>query len=120
MSAELCVNDRIRIGQLCRGGRSRGHVHTVKPAARQVPVGTVAVCDIWSVARERRRGQVKTAYNRAPQSYKYCEDMLPRKNIDGVMIVAGDFQHAKLCAHALKVGKDCYVEKPFSECASRC
>ena len=46
--------------------------------------------------------------------YKYSEEMLMRKDIDGVMIATGDFQHAKLCAEVVRAGKDCYVEKPFA------
>ncbi len=114
----LGANDRIRLGQLGCGGRSQGHVHMVKLASKQIPVKTVAVCDIWSLARERRAAQVKTAFNLDPQSYKYSEDMLARNDIDGVMIATGDFQHAKLCTEVVKAGKDCYVEKPFANVLS--
>src|ERR1039457_6225860 len=44
--------------------------------------------------------------------------MLARKDIDGVMIATGDFQHAKLCAEVVRAGKDCYVEKPFGNVLS--
>ncbi len=110
----LGANDRIRIGQLGCGQRSEGHVHMVQLASRTCPVETVAVCDIWSLARERRAAQVKKAFNLEPQSYQYLEDMLARKDIDGVMIATGDFQHAKLCIDVVQAGKDCYVEKPFA------
>src|ERR1700689_4615176 len=110
----LGANDRIRLGQLGCGGRSEGHVHMVHLAAKKMPVETVAVCDLWSLAREQRAAQVKRAFNLEPQSYKYSEEMLARKDIDGVMIATGDFQHAKLCTEVVKAGKDCYVEKPFA------
>lgn len=114
----LGANDRIRLGQLGCGARSRGHVHMVQMASQQMPVETVAVCDIWSHARERRAAQVKSIFNLEPQSYKYSEDMLARKDIDGVMIATGDFQHAKLCIDVVQAGKDCYVEKPFANVLS--
>ncbi len=114
----LGANDRIRLGQLGCGDRSEGHVHMVQLASKQMPVETVAVCDIWSLARERRAAQVKKAFNLDPQSYKYSEDMLARKDIDGVMIATGDFQHAKLCIDVVQAGKDCYVEKPFANVLS--
>jgi predicted dehydrogenase len=114
----LGANDRIRLGQLGCGGRSRGHVRMVQLAAKQMPVETVAVCDIWSLARDRRAAQVKEVFNDNPQSYKYSEDMLARKDIDGVMIATGDFQHAKLCIEVVQAGKDCYVEKPFANVLS--
>ena len=87
-------------------------------AAKQIPVETVAVCDLWTLAREHRAAQVKEAFNLDPQTYKYAEDMLVRKDIDGVMIATGDFQHAKLCAEVVQAGKDCYVEKPFANVLS--
>jgi predicted dehydrogenase len=110
----LGANDRVRLGQLGCGQRSEGHVHMAQLASRTFPVETVAVCDLWSLARERRAAQVTKAFGATPQSYKYSEDMLARKDIDGVMIATGDFQHAKLCIDVVQAGKDCYVEKPFA------
>src|ERR1700677_3331793 len=114
----LGANDRIRLGQLGCGDRSQGHVHMVHLAAKQMPVETVAVCDLWTLAREHRAAQVKLAFNLEPQTYKYSEEMLARKDIDGVMIATGDFQHAKLCTEVVRAGKDCYVEKPFANVLS--
>jgi predicted dehydrogenase len=114
----LGANDRIRIGQLGCGDRSQGHVHMVQLASKQMPVETVAVCDLWSLAREHRAAQVKRVFNLEPQVYKYSEEMLARQDIDGVMIATGDFQHAKLCVDVVKAGKDCYVEKPFANVLS--
>src|ERR1039458_2326920 len=51
----LGANDRIRLGQLGCGDRSEGHVHMVALASKQMPVETVAVCDLWSLAREQDR-----------------------------------------------------------------
>jgi len=110
----LGANDRIRLGQLGCGDRSEGHVHMAQLASKQIPVETVAVCDLWNQARERRAAQVRKAFGLEPQIYKYSEEMLARKDIDGIMIATGDFQHAKLCCEVVKAGKDCYVEKPFA------
>jgi predicted dehydrogenase len=114
----LGANDRILLGQLGCGDRSQGHVHMVQLAAKQMQVETVAVCDLWSVAREHRASQVKRAFNLDPKSYKYSEELLANKDIDGVMIATGDFQHAKLCMEVVRAGKDCYVEKPFANVLS--
>jgi predicted dehydrogenase len=114
----LGANDRIQLAQLGCGGRSHGHVHMVQLASQKIPVETIAVCDIWSLARERRAAQVKQAFNLTPQMYKYSEELLARKDIDGVMIATGDFQHAKLCTEVVRAGKDCYVEKPFANVLS--
>src|SRR5258708_21161434 len=114
----LGANDKIRLGQLGCGLRSQGHVHMAQRAAKKMPVETVAVCDIWSLAREQRAAQVKEVFGIEPQTYKYSEEMLARKDIDGVMIATGDFQHAKLCVDVVRAGKDCYVEKPFANVLS--
>ena len=114
----LGANERIAIAQLGCGGRSAGHVHMVQMASKQVPVETIAVCDLWKLARERRAAQVKRYFNLDPKCYQYSEEMLANKDIDAVMIATGDFQHAKLCAEVVKAGKDCYVEKPFANVLS--
>src|ERR1700758_3204377 len=77
----LGANDRIAIAQLGCGGRSEGHVHMVQMASKQTPVETIAVCDIWKLARERRAAQVKRAFNLDPRSYQYSEEMLANKEI---------------------------------------
>ncbi len=110
----LGANDRIRLAQLGCGGRSEGHVNMAHLAARRTPVEVVAVCDIWSIARQRRAAQVKRLFEAEPKSYKYSEEMLSSPDIDGVMIATGDHQHAKLCVEVVQAGKDCYVEKPFA------
>jgi predicted dehydrogenase len=114
----LGANDRIALAQLGCGSRSEGHVHMAQMASKQIPVETIAVCDLWKLARDRRAAQVKRAFNLDPKCYQYSEQMLANKDIDGVMIATGDFQHAKLCAEVVKAGKDCYVEKPFANVLS--
>lgn len=114
----LGANDRIRLGQLGCGDRSQGHVHMVALASKRTPVEVVAVCDLWNMAREHRAAQVKKAFNLEPQAFRYSEELLALRDIDGVMIATGDFQHAKLCAEVVKAGKDCYVEKPFANVLS--
>ena len=113
-SRVLGANDRIRLAQLGCGDRSHGHVHMSQLASKRTQVEHVAVCDLWSKARERRAAQVKQVFGAEPKAYQYYEDMLSRNDIDGVMIATGDFQHAKLCAEVVRAGKDCYCEKPFA------
>jgi len=113
-SRVLGANDRIQLAQLGCGGRGRGHLMMVKGASSRTPVETVAVCDIWKLARERASTQVQQLFGKAPEAYQYSEKMLARNDIDGVMIATGDFQHAKLAIEVVQAGKDCYVEKPFA------
>src|SRR5579884_3228065 len=112
------ANDRIRIAQLGCGGCSEGHVNMVHLASKRTPVEVVAVCDLWSIAREARADQVRTLFGISPRTYQYSEKMLAEKDIDGVMIATGDHQHAQLCIEVVQSGKDCYVEKPFANVLS--
>lgn len=114
----LGANNRIHLAQLGCGARSAGHVRMAQIASKHTPVETMAVCDIWSLAREARASQVKQVFGIEPMSYKYSEEMLANKDIDAVMIATGDFQHAKLCIEVVQAGKDCYVEKPFANVLS--
>ena len=50
----LGANDRIRLAQLGCGDRSHGHVHMVQLASKNTSVETVAVCDLWDKALDRR------------------------------------------------------------------
>ncbi|MGI8745400.1 MAG: Gfo/Idh/MocA family protein [Bryobacteraceae bacterium] len=111
----LGANDRIRLGQIGCGDRSQGHVHMAQLASAHTPVETVAVCDLWDKARDRRAAQVEKAFGKRPGAYKYYEKMIERKDLDGIMIATADFQHAQHCADVVRAGKDCYVEKPFAE-----
>src|SRR5215469_18738865 len=72
----LGANDRIALAQLGCGGRSEGHVHMAQMASKQIPVETIAVCDLWKLARDRRAAQVKEAFDLDPKCYKYSEEML--------------------------------------------
>jgi len=108
------ANDRINIGFLGCGGRSRGHQTMVKNSEKDKNLGVVAVCDIWKLNREKAAANCKRLFGADVKQFKYSEEMLLMPEIDGVMIATGDFQHAKLLAEVVKAGKDCYCEKPLS------
>ena len=114
----LGANDRLRLGLVGCGSRSQDLVDMAEIASKRSPVEIAAVCDLWNKARELRAAQIKQQLKNDPHQYQYLEDMLSRKDIDGVMIATGDFQHAKLCIDVVQAGKDCYVEKPFANVLS--
>lgn len=109
------ANDRINIGFLGCGGRSRGHQEMVKMSLKDKNLGVVAVCDIWKLNREKTAANCKKSFGADVKEFKYSEDMLQLKELDAVMIGTGDFQHAKLLSEVVKAGKDCYCEKPMAE-----
>ena len=108
------ANDRINIGFLGCGGRSRGHQNMVKNSEKDKNLGVVAVCDIWKLNKEKAAANCKRLFGTDVKQFKYSEEMLLMPELDGVMIATGDFQHAKLLAEVVRAGKDCYCEKPLS------
>ena len=109
------ANDRINIGFLGCGARSRGHMNMVKMSEKEKNIGVVAVCDIWKLNKEKAAANCKTLFESDVMQFKYSEDMLQMRELDAVMIATGDFQHAKILAEVVKAGKDCYCEKPMAE-----
>src|SRR4030042_4993647 len=108
------ANDRINIGFLGCGGRSRGHQSMVKTSEKDKNLAVVAVCDIWKLNKEKAAANCKKLFGTDVKEFKYSEDFLAMPELDAVMIATGDFQHAKLLAEVVKAGKDCYCEKPLS------
>lgn len=108
-------NDRINIGFLGCGARSRGHQDMVKTSLKDKNLAVVAVCDIWKLNKEKAAANCKKLFDADVKQFKYSEDMLKMPELDAVMIGTGDFQHAKLLAEVVRAGKDCYCEKPMAE-----
>ena len=108
------ANDRINIGFLGCGARGAGHRRMVEMSLKEKNLGVVAVCDIWSVNREKAAADCRKRFNTEVKQYKYSEDMLKLPELDAVMIATGDHQHGKLLAEVVAAGKDCYVEKPMA------
>ncbi len=108
------ANDRINIGFLGCGARSRGHRRMVETSIKDKNLGVVAVCDIWEKNREKAAADCKKRFDTDVKQFQYSEDMLAMKDLDGVMIATGDFQHGYLLAEVVQAGKDCYCEKPMA------
>lgn len=108
------ANDRINIGFLGCGARSRGHQNMVKMSEKDKNLGVVAVCDLWTKNRDESAAGCRELFGKEVRKFKYSEEMLDMNELDGVMIATGDFQHAKILAEVVKAGKDCYCEKPMA------
>ncbi len=108
------ANDRINIGFIGCGGRSRGHRRMVEMSFKEKNLGVVAVCDIWKLNREKAAADCKKRFGVDVKQFKYSEEMLKMPELDAVMIATGDHQHAILLAEVVKAGKDCYCEKPMA------
>ncbi len=107
-------NDRINIGFLGCGARSRGHQNMVKGSEKDKNLAVAAVCDIWKLNREKTAANCKQLFGYDVKQFKYSEEMLNMPELDAVMLGTGDFQHARLLAEVVEAGKDCYCEKPMA------
>ncbi len=113
-SRVIGANDRISIGLLGCGSRSQGHQRMAFGSRRDMNVEVTAVCDIWTMNREKAAATAEKRFERKPRMFKYSEEMLALQDLDAVMIATGDHQHAKLLVEVVKAGKDCYCEKPMA------
>ena len=105
-------NDRIRLGQIGCGGRSRDHLTALKQSGENAVI--VAVCDVWKVNREQRAADIATAFGAAPRQTTRYQELLAMKDVDAVLIATPDMTHPRILADAVAAGKDVYVEKPFA------
>src|SRR3954453_24042542 len=100
------ANDRISLGHIGVGNRGRELASVVADLKERHNVEMTAVCDLWSVNRERAVKAALDEYRRAPRSFQYFEDLLELKDVDAVLISTADFQHAPLLKLAAEAGKD--------------
>jgi len=105
-------SDRIRVGLIGAGGRSRDHQMELGRSGENVQI--VAVCDVWKVNLEATAANVAKQYGAAPFTCTRYQDLLARKDIDAVFIATPDFTHPQILMDAVAAGKDVYVEKPFA------
>jgi predicted dehydrogenase len=105
----LGANERIRLGAIGVGGRSR---KTLIPIHQKQPdTEFVAICDVYEPHL------LRTASENGMRNVKQARDyraILDDKSIDAVIIGAPDHWHARMVSDAVAAGKDVYVEKPVT------
>lgn len=83
-------------------------------------VRVVAGCDVFDVKRDRFVKKVKDFYTQKGEKkvkvdvYEDYQDLLARPDIDAVVIITPDHQHAVIGIAACKAGKDIFLEKPMT------
>ncbi len=101
------ANERILIGHIGWGGRSRGLFRELGHLRDQGMTASVAVCD---VDETRLAGALNDVPKATPyRDYRY---LLERKDIDAVVIGTPDHWHGVQTVHSAECGKHIYVEKP--------
>ncbi len=111
----LGANDRIRVGIAGFSDRFRS---SLAPAflsqSKELNFEFTAVSDLWSKRRDEA-DQFFKAKGISLKLYRNNDELYNAKDTDAVIISTADFQHALLCAEAVRAGRDAYVEKPFAE-----
>lgn len=100
------ANDRIMVGVIGTGGRSRLLIEQL-PEQGQI----LAVCDCFLARAEQinaEKGDGRWAV------YQDHRKLLERKDIDAVIVGTPDHTRVLICIHACQAGKDIYAEKPLT------
>jgi predicted dehydrogenase len=112
-------SNRINIGVIGVGRIARGHdmAETFKYDHAQI----LAVCDVDSKRLALGKQLVDETYTKkfgrpwdSARAYADYHEVLAAKDLDAVIIATPDHQHAILATHAVKAGKDVYLQKPAS------
>ncbi|HXE81547.1 MAG TPA: Gfo/Idh/MocA family oxidoreductase [Vicinamibacterales bacterium] len=107
------ANDRIGLAIIGCGVRGPYLLEqALKAAPGQIQV--VALCDVWSVARERLAAQVVEKLGQKPRLVSRHQDVMTMPDVDGVIIATPDFAHCPQLIDAVRAGKDAFVEKPLT------
>jgi len=107
------ANDRIALGHIGvgnRGSELQGMAAQLKDSKN---VEMTAVCDLWTVNREKAVATNTKYYGRAPRAYQHAEEMLAAGNVDAVFISTPEHAHSLQLKMVAEAGKDAYCEKPM-------
>ena len=107
--ARAGANDRIRVGIIGNGGRSRDHIAEL---TRIPGVEIAAVADPDDTLTMEKSAAIDKLTGHAPSRQRDLRRILDDKNIDAVTIACCNHWHALAAIWALQAGKHVYVEKP--------
>ena len=109
----LGANDRISLCHIGIGSRGTELDWIVAQLKTGHNAEMTAVCDLWSVNREKAVAANAKYYGRSPRAFQYLEDTLALKDVDAVLISTPEHSHSPILKMAVDAGKDAYVEKPM-------
>lgn len=116
-------NEMMRMAAIGVGRQGRGDMQEMIYQGLDYNARVVAVCDVDANRMTQGRQLVEKIYKEQADkvgTYDGCDTytdyrkLLERKDIDGVLIVTPDHQHAPIAVAAAKAGKDIYLEKPMT------
>lgn len=80
----------------------------------------VAIADVRKDCRQNVKAVTERKYGPGVAMYRDFREMLPRQDIDAVLIATGDRWHTTASLYAAKAGKDVYSEKPCCITIDQC
>ena len=107
------ANDRVSIGHIGIGSRGSELDEILSRLKQSHNVQMTAVCDLWSVHREKAQAANAEFYGQAPRAFKKPEELLAFRDLDAVIISTPEHSHSPMLKLAAEAGKDVYVEKPM-------
>ncbi len=112
----VAPSDRVLMGTI---GLGRQALSDFRGFAGAAGLQVVACCDVDTIKQQRYKKTVEEwqkTKGLAPRcdTYEQYEQLLDRKDIDVVEVVAPDHWHPLMTIHACQAGKDVYVQKPLS------
>ena len=110
----LGANDRISLGHVGIGNRGGDLDLIASKLKSSHSVEMTAVCDLWTVHREKAAATNAGYYGRPPRAVQHVEDLLAMQDVDGVLISTPEHSHSPILKMAAEAGKDAYVEKPMA------
>jgi predicted dehydrogenase len=112
-------SNRINIGVIGVGRIAR--VHDMAETFKYDHAQILAVCDVDSKRLALGKQLVDETYSKkygrpwdSARAYGDYHELLAAKDLDAVIVATPDHQHAILAVHAVKAGKDVYLQKPAS------
>src|SRR5437899_1668025 len=112
-SRTVGANDRISLGHIGIGNRGTELDWIAGRLKDKHNVEMTALCDLWTVNREKAAARNEKYYGQAPRKFKYLEDLLALKDVDAVLISTPEHSHSPVLKLVAEAGKDAYVEKPM-------
>ena len=103
------ANDRINLGMIGMGGRSRDLVNQFMGIAKADD--RLRITDVCDVYEKRKKAAMEKTGAKGHLDYR---EIIQDKEIDAVVIATPDHWHAPMAIQAMNAGQDVYLEKPMT------
>ncbi|EEF57117.1 Gfo/Idh/MocA family protein [Pedosphaera parvula] len=106
------ANERIRLGVIGSGGRSR---EVLSAFLTNADMDCPVICDVDEQMSAKGVALVEGKRGHRPETVVDFRSVLERKDIDAVLVATPDHWHALPTVYACQAGFDVYVEKPLAK-----